>query len=381
MSSHFDSIAFVKWLNSNHEESFVTGTAPFPETHRQYPWLWMATSGTTAGSEAPPRWIAHTRQSLLNSARSVCTFLQVTPQDRWARILPAHHMGGLSLYIRAEVSGCKVLDDAPEWDPFRTAEWLRAEKATLVSLVPAQVYDWVKNKIRAPSSLRLAIVGADHLDPQLAIEAKSLGWPLLASYGLTETASMIACEKTESVSNGDWLQLLPHAEVRLSTAGQFSISCTSLFSAELIWLQDEKKYDLKKNRDFRGIRSWECSDFGEVKNREIKILGRTGDLVKILGSMVNLAELDQKMLLLLKQNQLHHSVVFIASKDTRKGHQLIMVGEGLYDLDLEKKILTLWNQNRSGLHRAEKFAWVNTLPRTELAKIKRNELMRSLGWR
>lgn len=377
MSLPFRSSDFKKWLLSRHQEAFVASPGAVPAEYLGHPWLWISSSGTTADSEVPPRILAHSRQSLLNSASSVCEFLQVDANDRWARILPLHHMAGLSLDVRAEVSGCKIIDGAPDWNPAKTAEWLTEEKATLVSVVPTQIYDWVKNHTSAPPSLRQVIVGADHLDEQLATEAKLLGWPIVASYGLTETASMIACQKTASSPTSSWLDLLPHAEVSLNNEGLFCIQASSLFSAELKWNENTNCYSFKSLEELGVSRTWDSEDFGEVIDRKIKILGRRGDLVKILGSLVNLPELDQRLRALLKRQQITHLAAFVARKDARKGHQLELVVEGSYNLKTETNIINLWNQNCLGLHRVEKISWVDVLPRTALGKLKRKELLRS----
>ena len=55
--------------------------------------VWLSTSG----SSMAPKLVALSKQALLNSAKSVNQWLQVTAQDVWVNVLPCYHVGGLSV--------------------------------------------------------------------------------------------------------------------------------------------------------------------------------------------------------------------------------------------------------------------------------------------
>ena len=148
----------------------------------------------TSGSTGSPKWICHTRETLLASAGSVNRFLQITAEDIWVCALPIFHVGGMGIYARGYLSQSAVIPFETKWCPTKFTEHLAANQATLTSLVPTQVHDLVAGKLTAPPSLRAVIVGGGSLDLSLKAQARNLGWPVLASYGLTEAASQVATE-------------------------------------------------------------------------------------------------------------------------------------------------------------------------------------------
>lgn len=341
--------------------------------------LWMATSGTTQGV-APgafpvARWVGHSRASLRASARSVVSALEVTRSDRWARILPLHHMGGLSLGFRAEVAGFEVVEWEQGWDPAAVHAWLESQQATRVSAVPTQLHDWVSLGLRAPASLRTVLVGADRLEPGLQQKARALGWPVVASYGMTETASMIACERP----GHEGLWLVPEIQARVDEEDFLGLSAECLFVAQLEWNAGREAY-VKVDRP-PGV--WRAADrvrlspgSGDGRVR-IEVLGRGDDTVKIQGEAVDLAALDAKLALLREQHPYlgAHGVeaVFFALPDERRGAQLHVAVVGIPASDAEV-LLSLWNLGAAPCERAEQIHVRQQLPRTELGKLRRKLL-------
>ncbi len=356
------------WLTGS-KGSFVASQYPFPveflETQGSF--LWIATSGTTSLSPTPRRWIAHTRESLFSSAKSVCSWLEVSEADSWARILPMHHMGGLSIEARSVLSGCRVLYRTPPWDPVGVRDWLNEHRATIVSVVPTQVYDWVQKQVRAPVSLRAVIVGGDRLGSDLVARAGSLGWPILRSYGLTETASMIACDLNPSENESNGLPVLDHVSLKENQSGLLEIESEALFSEELVWDEVQKCF-------FKVLRTpgpWVSSDLGHVQDHRVRVLGRADDLVKVLGSLVHLGQCDLKLAACLSAAGYSQHAVVVSVPDDRQGHRLELRVEGPQDPELAKKILDLWNQKCAGIERAQRLVWLDQIPRTELGKIRR----------
>ena len=335
----------------------------------------MATSGTTSQLSFPKRWIAHTRESLRVSARSVCEWLDVSPQDRWARILPRTHMGGLSLDVRSEVSGCTIIDGPPgqnlRWNPKEIADWLEKERATLVSAVPAQIWDWVQAKIPAPSPLRGVIVGGDRLDLNLADQAVALGWPLLKSYGMTETASMIACDR-EAANRSEWIPLLPHVQAERSSDGCLTLTSQALFTAELVWNKSINQYKLFNINNSQS--SWTASDQVEIRGRSLRVVGRSDEQIKINGQAIDLGTLDLKLAEILRANHLQFSAVFFDIPDPRSGCRIAIVVDGESGKSAGEMLLKLWNTSCSSLEKASQVYWLPKLPRTDLGKLKRAQI-------
>lgn len=362
------------WIATREGVGFPTDLELIPRSAYRPDWMWMSTSGSTQRVTAGSlRWIAHSRDSLLRSSLSICAHFAVSSSDRWACVLPQFHMGGLMIAARAEVSGCGTPIWEGEWDACEVADWLECEGATLVSVVPAQLWDWVQLERRSPFSLRYVIVGADRLTPELASEARRLGWPILASYGLTETASMIACEKPESPGR---LELLPHAQVERwdASQGRVWIHCQSLFEAELIF-QNSGVSELRH----RVPGSWQLPDrilLGTGLVPSLEILGRGSDFVKILGEGVDLAQLDLRFARLLERSggPRQWESAFFTLLEPRRGQAIHLAWAGADSRFDPTPWVEAWNRECAGFERIVAHHRVEKLPRTELGKLKRNSL-------
>src|SRR5207244_7136553 len=135
----------------------------------------------------------------------------------------------------------------------------------LASLVPAQVHDLVRERLRPRRTMRQILVGGGAFDPQLHNEARALGWPMLATYGMSECASTVTVED----------QLLSHLEARQETDGHIAFRGASLLTAYVI--ADGTLVDPK-------IDGWFVSDdFGDVEGRMVRVRGRAMDFVKLGG--------------------------------------------------------------------------------------------------
>jgi O-succinylbenzoic acid--CoA ligase len=124
--------------------------------------VWLSTSGSTLS-----KWVGLSKEALLISAQAVNQHLESHSKDCWINCLPDFHVGGLSIWARAYLSGASVLDFKSEcsikWCENKFYDYVLEKRGTLTSLVPAQVYDLVKLGKTAPSSLRAILVGGGML--------------------------------------------------------------------------------------------------------------------------------------------------------------------------------------------------------------------------
>ncbi len=156
------------------------------------------------------------------------------------------------------------------WDP---AAFARAG-ATLASLVPTQVHDLLERDIEPPARLRAVLVGGGAFDAGLAEQAVAHGWPMLASYGLTEAGSTVAVRD----------RLLSHLEARTENGDRLAFRGASLFTG---YVTEEGLVDPKREGWFL------TEDLGEVDGRIVRVCGRVGEFVKIGGESVDLKRLDR----------------------------------------------------------------------------------------
>lgn len=382
MESRFAAGEFRSWLEFRRKGPFIAA-APHHSANAlrelmlaipgaDHHLLWMATSGTTSdGGGFPRRWIGHSRESLMASAKSVCRWLEVRPSDRWARVLPLHHMGGLSIEVRSMHRGFKVLTALPGWNAAEFARWLETERATIVSLVPTQVHDLARARMSCPPSIRAVVVGADRLAPELLRHASTLGWPLLPSYGMTETASMIACHQPGAELTED-IPLIDGVEARVERIGQtdcaegrIQLQAPQLFHSELTW--NGREYQLQR----RLSGWWTSEDRARLSDddRRVLPLGRDQDFVKILGEGVNLADLDVRLIALLRSHGFTGDAAFATLPEERRGADLVLVLTQDFAAALD-----LWNSACSAVERASSVRVADSLPKTELGKLRRSAL-------
>ncbi len=112
------------------------------------------------------------------------------PEDRWLCCLPLWHVGGLSILHRSAIYGTTaVLHDG--FDAARVRESIESGEATLVSLVATMLRRLIDAGLRDWPALRAALVGGGPIPPDIHAWAASTGFPLRATYGMTETASQV----------------------------------------------------------------------------------------------------------------------------------------------------------------------------------------------
>ena len=158
----------------------------------------------TSGTEGAPKWVGLSRAAFLHSAHAVNAHLEAGAGDRWLIALPLHHVGGFSILARCHAGGSSFIRTEEKWDAQKFTAFCEAEKVTLASLVPTQVYDLVKAGLEAPPTLRAIVVGGGALPTaeDVGPRAIALGWPLLQSYGMTEACSQIATEPLDHLYAG-----------------------------------------------------------------------------------------------------------------------------------------------------------------------------------
>ena len=144
----------------------------------------------TSGSQGQPKGVMLSRSALVASAEASARRHTWQDQERWLCCLPLHHIGGLSVLLRCLIDRqTAVLLDGFEVETVARA--LHQGAITRVSMVPTMLWRLLEAGHRAPPGLRLVLIGGAALDPQLMERALAAGYPVVHSYGLTETASQI----------------------------------------------------------------------------------------------------------------------------------------------------------------------------------------------
>jgi o-succinylbenzoate---CoA ligase len=321
----------------------------------------------TSGSTGVSKSVALSKLALLASATAVNRHLGVTRESCWGLALPLHHVGGFGVAARAYQAGCGIQNFGRRWDALEFRNWLEREKITHTSLVPTQVHDLVKANLTSPATLLAIVVGGGHLDPLTGQAARDLGWPVLASYGMTEAGSQIATQGLDALQDpyqSAPIPLLPVWDARITPENLLSIAGPALFSGYLT--------DGKFTRRESGWHT--TSDRVILENRWITPLGRADALVKILGELVDPEAIERELLAMSRGQLTPGTFAVIAIPDERAGHGLVPVFESSVSPSVIAGVLSLFQAQAPGFRRLQPAAVIDGFPRNELGKIRRIEL-------
>ena len=353
------------------------------------------TSGTTskiAEDHSPGRWVALSTPALMASATAVNHHLRVGPEDRWLLALPTFHIGGFSILARAALAEIPLTTMDERWQPNRFVEHLESSGATLTSLVPTQISDLVSEGLRPPESLRSVMVGGGRLDPRLHQQAIDLHWPLLRTYGMTETASQVATESPDtrpSSLGNPWLPILPCWEVRLvepetgpiesppdEAIGQLELRGPALFSAHV---------ETDAGQQWTWVDStvdgwWRCPDLIQTRAQphpeagpELRWHGRADRIVKVLGELVGLDQVESRVRTL-AEPAWRDRLAVITMGDPRKGRSPVLVTDKTLAVSDLRTLAEKANQILAPFERIHALWRVDNLPRTSLGKVRHTRL-------
>ena len=325
----------------------------------------------TSGSSGTPKWVALSKPALLASAAAVNRHLRVTAESCWGLALPMHHVGGFGVCARAFEAGCRLEIFGKRWDAAVFAQWLADRGVTHTSLVPTQVHDLVKAELRAPETLKAIVVGGGHLDVATGRLARDLGWPVLASYGMTEAASQIATQTLEQLR--EFYQpapvpLLPIWSAEVSAEGLLQISGAALFSGYVILADGRWTFFPRES-------TWHVtSDRAMLGDGGITPLGRADTLVKVLGELVDPESIERELATLSDGKLIPGTFAIVALPDERAGNMLVPVFESSCDASAARSALSAYGKSAPGFRRLLPPVFVEKIPRSALGKLLRNEL-------
>lgn len=167
----------------NAYEAFLTA-----ETKLSKPLAIIHTSGTSGRAKGA----VLTYRNFFYSAMASAYRIGHLPDDKWLCVLPLYHVGGLSILLRAVLSGTTV-DLRSKFDVDEVNHALSHEDISLVSLVPTMLYRLLeKGTPEKWTKLRLILLGGAAASIELLEECRARKLPVATTYGLTEAASQVA---------------------------------------------------------------------------------------------------------------------------------------------------------------------------------------------
>lgn len=359
-------------FNPTHSElsqgrfNLILEQSPFSSPH-----IWLSTSGSTSA-----KWVGLSKEAILSSAQGVNIHLGCNSLDTWIHALPDFHVGGLGIWARSFLSGALVCDfkkDVPvKWNAALFRQYCADKKGTLTALVPAQLFDIVRQHLPSPVSMRGVILGGGSLHPELYKKAIGLGWRILPSYGMTECGSQVATAELDSWDNTGppCLKLLPHFNVEGCPEKRFRLKGPSLLSAYALDLGERIEFVDPK------VDGWFVSgDRGEIKGPYIEILGRMDQMVKVGGESVDLARLESVLQSVMLEINSSLEVTLLAFPDERLGNVVHLVFAGTSEDEL-KPVVDQFQARVLPFERIRQIHFVPAIPRSPLSKVLKADLLR-----
>lgn len=253
----------------------VTATAPLPEPPLPEPHGPAALLVETSGSTGTPRRVVLSATALRASATA--THTRLGGPGRWLLALPAHHVAGVQVIVRALLAGHPpaVLDTRGGFRPDGFADAAYALPATgrrYTSLVPTQLHRVLAAPGRALDALRefdAVLVGGAATPPALLETARCAGINAVTTYGMSETAGGCVYDGTP----------LDGVRVRLDGAGCIELAGPTLAAGYL-------GEPAATERAFGG--GWfRTSDLGRWDGDRLTVLGRSDDVITTGGESVH----------------------------------------------------------------------------------------------
>jgi O-succinylbenzoic acid--CoA ligase len=228
----------------------------------------------------------HTLESHIHSASIVSRHFQFGPSKRWLLSLPIYHVGGLSILFRAIVGGGGVVI-SPKHMPLHRA--IYEFGITHLSLVPTQLARLLDtpHAVNALRHLDALILGGAPLQKSLWDRAVDLGLPLSHSYGMTESASMIAVADRHP----NELSALPGTTINIAATGEISLRSQALCMGYV------EQNSLRKERDIFGF--FHTKDKGEwLDEKTFRVDGRLDNQFICGGENIQPEEIEHALMML-----------------------------------------------------------------------------------
>lgn len=249
----------------------------------------------SSGSTGRPRGVVLTGGNLHFNALGLAAILPPEPDDVWLAVLPFFHIGGISILVRAASAAGRVHLLA-RFDAAGVLEALAAASVTFLSVVPTMLADLMAadavNRLRA---LRGIIVGGAAFDAALRREAEAKRLPILTTYGLTETASMVTLlDKSDRLDL--WTtagRVLPYREIMIADDNGESAPPETVGKI-LIRGEVVAGRFLDEREVRRGPEDWfDTGDNGMMdRSGNLTVLGRRDDVIVSGGENIDLTRIE-----------------------------------------------------------------------------------------
>jgi len=333
----------------------------------------------TSGSTGAPKGVALTQGALFFNVVNSVHMHDLTSADRVLTTLPMFHVGGLNIQtVPALHAGATVILHA-KFDPDAAFDAIERERVTLAVLVPAQLTAmmklarWSKADL---SSLRVLTTGSTIVSQAFVQRVHERGVPLIQVYGTTETCPIAAYLRIEDARRKAGAAGLPALYCALRIVDENDNDVPAGADGEILVRGPNvmQRYWNAPAATATALRGgwYHSGDIGHVDvEGYLHVVARKYDLIISGGENIYPAEIEN---VLLEHPAIVEACV-VGCPDERWGEAAVAAvvlkpGARLSAAD----VIAMLDGRIARYKQPRAVRFVDSLPRTALGKVKREEL-------
>ncbi len=300
----------------------------------------------SSGSEGTPKGIELTHKNILGNIKQVSALLNFQDDDLILNSLPIFHSFGLGVTMLMPLcEGVPIVTVADPTDTQNIGKMAIRYKATILFGTATFFRLYAKSKKLNPlmfSSVRMAIAGAEKLNPDIAKEFKvKFGVDIYEGYGATETSPVISVNMPDAIDpntfkilighkNGSVGQPIPGTHIRIidpSTQQELKSGEDGLITVGGVQVMRGYLNNVEKTEEviyeYEGVRYYKTGDKGHLDDDGfLYIIDRYSRFAKIGGEMVSLGAVEEQLRDLESRGI---EYVAVALPDDKKGEQIVLL--------------------------------------------------------
>jgi O-succinylbenzoic acid--CoA ligase len=318
----------------------------------------------TGGSSGTIKFARHDERTLGAAARGFSEYFGFTRVNA-VDVLPPWHVSGLMARVRSHLSGGTHV----AWDWRRLDAGERPELGQgdwVLSLVPTQLQrlleslaavDWLRR-------FRVIFLGGGPVWKELADAAATARLPISLSYGMTETAAMVAALTPEEFLAGQRSsgRALPHARISLTAEGLIRIEGESVFRGYFPRASESRRFVTE--------------DLGMIETGGfLRVLGRRDAVIISGGEKVQPAEVEAA----LRATGEFGDVAVIGAPDLAWGERVIACFPAETKRPDMERVRASVRETLAAYKRPKDYVAITEWPRNAQGKLNRAELRRRVA--
>ncbi|MHB8510106.1 MAG: class I adenylate-forming enzyme family protein, partial [Candidatus Dormibacteria bacterium] len=331
----------------------------------------------TSGSGARPRGVLHSHESLMWNCTAVAReMLHLSPRDVMLGALPLGHSFGLSAVLNASLLAGNRVELMPHFDVEAAWSLIRDREVTVITGVPTMFRRLAAHAFSSRNTdLRLGVVSGAPCGRELAGQVRQrMGMELIERYGMTEASPLTWRTTSELSPEGDvghpgWgvrVRAVDPGGKVLATgqAGELEVRAPGMMLGYL-----DRNETTSRLRD-----GWLLTgDLGQVReDGGVTLLGRLKEVILRGGHSISAREVENA---LRRHPQVEEAVV-VGVPDPDLGEEIAaaVIGRNGAAPRVEE-LEALVRGQLSSYKRPRRWLVVESLPRTSLGKVRRDEVV------